>query len=291
MLVAVLSDKPELRERFCRLAGGEAAKGDITFYPCGGGVSLVEPTLYPDRIQPLLYSLSMADYAVLLVDGLSPKVGELIIALNSMRIAQGAIVSNVPLPISGTVLDKYGKAEGLDAAMALVKALQPEAAGEQQMALVHLAEQVKTVGHVAHGVVKSGKIRKQDRLFALPEKKEIEVRSIQAGGQEADEAAAGTLVSMAFRGEPFERGILAPMRNDYEVSSIINGRFAKSPFFRDELKGRIHAYTNMQFVEGTLNESDLTLSQPIAFEKGEQIVIVDASNQKLRIAGVFQSKW
>lgn len=81
------------------------------------------------------------------------------------------------------------------------------------------------------------------------------------------------------------------MRNDYEINNVVNGRFAKSPFFRDELKGKIHAYTNMQYVEGTLNDSDITLSQPLAFEKGEQIVIVDASNQKLRIAGIFQSKW
>ncbi|MDD5339632.1 MAG: hypothetical protein PHV13_00100 [Candidatus ainarchaeum sp.] len=291
MLVAVLSDKPELREQFCRLAGKEAAKGDITFYPCEAGITLVEPTNYPDKIQPLLYSLSMADYAVLLVDGLSPKVGELIIALNSIRLDRGMIVSNVPLPISGTVLDKYEKLPDMAAAAAKVKALQPEAAGEQSIALIHRAEQVKSLGHVAHGVIKSGKIRKHDRMFALPEKKEIEVRSLQVGGQDADEAVAGAEVSLVFSGEPFEKGILAPMRNDYEISNVVNGRFAKSPFFRDELKGKIHAYANMQYVEGTLNDSDITLSQPMAFEKGEQIVIVDASNQKLRIAGIFQSKW
>lgn len=291
MLVAVLSDKPELRKRFCALAGKEATGDGITFYPCEAGITLVEPTDYPEKIQPLIYSLSMADYAVLLVDGLSPKVGELIIALTSMRIDRGMIMSNVPLPIGGTVLDKYENVADLAAAAAKVKALQPEAGGEQMVALVHRTEQVKSLGHVAYGVVKSGKIRKQDKLYVLPEKKEIEVRSLQVGGSEADEAVAGTHVSLVFKGEPFEKGILVPMRNEYEISNVVNGRFAKSPFFRDELKGKIHAYANMQFVEGTLNESDITLSQPLAFEKGEQIVIVDASNQKLRIAGIFQSKW
>jgi hypothetical protein len=47
----------------------------------------------------------------------------------------------------------------------------------------------------------------------------------------------------------------------------------------------------MQYLEGTVTDNDLTLSQPLAFEKGESILVVDASNQKLRIAGVFQSKW
>jgi len=47
----------------------------------------------------------------------------------------------------------------------------------------------------------------------------------------------------------------------------------------------------MQFVEGNVFENELKLSAPLAFEKGEMILVVDASNQKLRIAGVFQSKW
>jgi hypothetical protein len=71
----------------------------------------------------------------------------------------------------------------------------------------------------------------------------------------------------------------------------VNGRFSKTPFFRDELKGKIHAYANMQFVEGHMSDNDLTLGQPIAYEKGEIMLVVDASNQKLRIAGPFQSKW
>jgi selenocysteine-specific translation elongation factor len=120
---------------------------------------------------------------------------------------------------------------------------------------------------------------------------DIEIRSIHKNSAEAEDAAAGSLVEIAYKGDLFERGMLVELRHGFEVENVVNGRFNKSPFYKDEIKGRIYAYTNMQFVEGTVTDNDITLSAPLAFEKGESILIVDASNQKLRIAGVFQSKW
>lgn len=295
MFVAVLSDKPELREQFCKSIGRETGKDDISFYSANASnriLTLVEPTLYPEKIQPLLYTLSIADCAVLLVDTLTPKIGEIIVALNALRIEKGVVVSGVQLPIAGTVLDKYEKATDISTAKEKLLVLQRGDGGENTVALVDKAFTVKSVGNVALGVVKSGKIKKHDRLFLLPTKKEIEVRSIQISDVDSEEAVAGDRFGIAYKGEAFEgRGILVPLRNEFQVEAVINGRFNKSPFFKDELKGKIHAYTNMQFVEGTVTDNDLTLSQPLAFEKGETILVVDASNQKLRIAGTFQSRW
>jgi len=294
LFVAVLSDKPELREQFCRLVGKETGKDDISFYSASHGgrtLTLVEPTLYPEKIQPLLYTLSMADCAVVLVDALTPKVGEMIVALNAMRIEKGVLVSAVQLPLAGTVLDKYQKAASMDAAKEMLLALQRDAGGESTVALVDKSFAVKSVGNVALGAVKSGKISKHEKLFLLPSQKEIEVRSLQISDADTEEAPAGSRFGMAYKGELLERGVLVPLRNEFQVENVVNGRFSKSPFFKDELKGRIHAYTNMQFVEGTVTDNDLTLLQPLAFEKGEIIVVVDASNQKLRVVGTFQSKW
>lgn len=294
MFVAVLSDRPELRERFCKLVGKETGKDDISFYSVkadGRITTLIEPTLYPEKIQPLLYTLTMADAAVLIVDSLTPKVGELIVALDSMRIGKGIVVSSAALPLAGTVLDKYDKAADMDAAKEKMLAWTRDSAGEETVALVDKAFSVKSVGNVALGVVMSGSIKKHDKLFLLPSKKEIEVRTLQISDADCDEAMAGARFGMAYKGEPMDRGVLVPLRNEFKVEPIVNGRFSRSPFFKDELKGKIHAYVDMQFVEGYLTDNDLTLSQPLAFEKGKTILVVDASNQKLRIAGTFQSRW
>ena len=109
--------------------------------------------------------------------------------------------------------------------------------------------------------------------------------------KDVDEAKPGDRFGVAYKGDILERGVLVPLRNDFQVESIVNGKFSKSPFFKDELRGKIHAYSNMQFIEGTVSENELKLDRPMAFLKGDLVAIIDASNQKLRVAGVFQSKW
>lgn len=294
MFVAVLSDKPELRERFCQSVGKETGKEDIAFYSSensGRTITFVDPRPYPEKIQPLLYALSMADAVVLLVETLTPKIGEIIVALDSLGLDRGILMSASPIPFKGTVLDKYEKVPDMEAAKAKALALPEAAGGETILALSERTEAVKSIGNVAYSSVKSGKIRKQDKLFFLPGGKDIEVRSIHVNGSEVEEAGAGSRIELAFKGDLFERGIIVPLRHEHQVENVVNGKFVKSPFYKDEIKGRIHAYTNMQYVEGTVTDNDLTLLQPLAFEKGESILVVDASNQKLRIAGVFKSKW
>lgn len=291
MIVAVISDKPELRERFCSMVGKQTGEGDIRVFSVEGSpIHLVEPTAYPERIQPLLYTLSLADYVVLLVDSLTPKVGELVVALESFKADKGLLVSLAPLPLKGTILDKYEKTD-MEGAKQKVLSLQPEAGGETLLALVHKSEAVKSIGNVMHGAVRSGTLAKADKLFLLPDGKDIEIRTLKADGKDADSAKSGSVFEISYKGDLFERGILVPIRHEHQVENVINGNFVKSPFFKDELKGRIHAYSNLQYVEGVVNENDLTLSAPMAYEKGESIIVVDASNQKLRIAGVFRSKW
>jgi selenocysteine-specific translation elongation factor len=294
LFVAVLSDKPELREKFCRMAGSEISRAELVFYSAESGgkpLTLIDPVHFPEKVQPLLYSLSMADYVVVLADGVTPKLGEIIVAVNCLKMEKGIIVSGSPLPLAGTSLENFEKAADMESAKAKLLALPQPEYRQEFVALVDRMENVKSVGNVAHGVVRAGSLKPHDKLFVLPDKKEVEVRSVQVNGKEVAEAQAGALFSMAFKGDPFERGILVPMRNEFEVGNIVNGRFAKTPFFRDELKGKIHAYSNMQFVEGHMTDNDLTLGAPIAYEKGDIMLVVDASNQKLRIAGPFQSKW
>lgn len=294
MFVAVLSDNPGLREKFCAMLGSQTSKSDLAFYSAGDGgkaITLIDPVQFPEKVQPLLYSLSMADHVVLLSDGISPKLGEIIVALNCLKADKGIIVSASPLPVAGTTLEKFEKVPDMESAKAKLLALPAPEYGEGTVAFVDRMEAVKSVGNVAHGILRGGTLKPADKLFVLPEKKEIEVRSLQVNGKDVEKVSAGERFSMAYRGEAFERGIVVPLRHEFEIGNIVNGRFSKTPFFKDELKGKIHAYSGMQFVEGHMTENDLTLSHPIAYEKGEIMLVVDASNQKLRIAGPFQSKW
>jgi len=242
MFVAVLSDKPELREKFCAALGAKDAGSEIIFYSVDAGgrpLTLIDPAGFPEKVQPLLYSLSMADYAVVLADGVTPKLGEIIVALNCLKMDKGVIVSAGPLPVAGTTLDKFERVSDMESAKAKVLALPAPEYGEGTVALIDRTEAVKSVGNVAYGILKSGSLKPGDKLYLLPEKKELEVRSLQISGKDAESAPAGVRFAMAFKGEPFERGIMVPLRNEFEVGNIVNGRFSKTPFYKDELKGKI----------------------------------------------------
>ncbi|MBI5224127.1 hypothetical protein HY990_06935 [Candidatus Micrarchaeota archaeon] len=294
MFVTVLSDKPELRESFCKSMGKEISRDEFALYSMDAPdrkIYLIDPVHYPEKIQPLLHSLSMSDYVVLIVDTLTPKVGELLVALNSIKAERGIIVSSLQLPVNGTVLAKYDKVAYVASVKEKILAASASSSGENAFGLVYKTENIPSRGHVAFGVLRGGKVKKADKMFLLPEAKDLEVRSVHSGGSEPEELSAISHFEIAYKGDLIQHGILAPLRHGFEVQNIVNGKFTKSPFFKDEIKGKIYAYLNMQYVEGHVTENDLTLSAPLAFEKGDSMLIIDASNQKLRVAGVFQSKW
>ena len=290
MFVSVLSDKPEVRVQFCSLFGSSTSSDDISFYNANGRV-VVEPTLFPNKIQSLLHSLAIADFVVLIVDQLTPHVGEIIVALDLLRKDKGVLVTSLNLPIGGTALEKYHKTNDLNVAKAKVLELNAEQNDEQLFALIDKSHSVPETGHVALGVVKGGKLKKQETFFLLPDKKEVAVRSVRLNDKEVEEAVVGDRFGIVYKGDLIERGILAPLRNNFEISSSVNGRFLKSPFFKDDLDHKVHIYHNYQFVEGNVSDNELRLDKPIAYQKGDRILVVDPSNQKLRIAGVFTSAW
>ncbi len=294
MFVTVLSDKPELRENFCKSIGKEFLRDELALYSLDGAnkkIYLVDPLQYPEKIQPLLHSLSMSDYVVLIVDSLTPKVGELLVALNSIKAEKGIIVSTLNLPVNGTVLSKYDKVSDINMVKEKLLSYSASSSGENVFGLVYKTQNIPSRGHVAFGALKGGNVKKGDNLFLLPGGTELEVRSIHLADLDVSELDSISHFEIAYKGDLIPSGIVAPLRNEFQVENIVNGKFTKSAFFKDELKGKIYAYLNMQYVEGHVTDNDLTLSSPLAFEKGDSILIIDASNQKLRVAGVFQSKW
>ena len=147
-------------------------------------------------------------------------------------------------------------------------------------------------GNVALGIIKSGKIKKQESFYLLPDRKELAVRNVHLNDKDVDEAGKGDRFGISYKGEVIQnRSLLVPLRNNFEVATSVNGRFIKSPFFKDDLEHKIHAYHNYQFVEAMVSSSELRLDKPLAYKKGDRILVVDSSNQKIRIAGVFTSAW
>jgi selenocysteine-specific translation elongation factor len=294
MFVAVLSDNPESRKKFCKLAGKETGSGDISFYTSnfqGTIRTLVEPTLYPDKLQPLLYALSLADYVVLIVGQPTPQTGEIIVALDLLGKKEGLILSETELPIKGTALEGYKRVDSDEDAKREVLSLNFQGPpGAPLFALTDSSFALKSVGNVMLGAVKAGKIRKRDKLLQLPSKMEAEVKSIQLNDADSAEVSAGGRFGICYKGELLERGILVSPESPLPIAKSIAGTFSKSPFFKGELPQKIHAYSSLQFVEGSVSGDSLELEREFAYLDGERILITDPGSRGLRICGVFIAK-
>ncbi len=294
MFIAVLSDQPAKRKEFCKLVGKETGNGDISFYSSnfqGTIRTLIEPSLYPDKLQPLLYTLSIADYVVVIADGLTPALGELIVTLDSLRKEKGILISSVELPIAKTVLEKYIHLQDFQEAKEKILSLPVQNSNEDvPFALVDSAFSVKSVGNVVLGALKSGLIKKRDKLLHLPSQIEMEVKNIQLNDKDVTEVSAGGRFGISYKGGLIERGILTAPSNSFSLAKSLLGQFTVSPFYKASVPKKIHAYLNLQFIEGTLEGQTLVLEKQIAFRQGERILITDPGSSKLRICGVFTPK-
>lgn len=291
MFIAVLSDKPEKREAFCKMLGKESGKEDIAFYTinmAGKINTVVEPVLYPQKIQPLVYSLYMADYIVVLAEQLTPQLGEIIVALDALKKDRGMLITQLDLPIKGTVLEKYERVADENTAREKILALNEEPSSEDELlAFVDKYLSVKSVGNVALGSIKEGKMKKHDRVIFLPDKKELEIRTVQINDKDVDEAVAGGRFGIAYKGEPIERGLLVSIRSEFENSKNIMGRFQQSQFYKDDISRKLHFCYAFRSVEGNVSENSVALDSEMSYRKRDPLLVLDPSNQKLRIVGSF----
>ena len=291
VFIAVLSDSPEKREEFCKLMGRETGKDDISFYAAnfGGKIrSIVEPTLYPQKVHPLAYSLYIADYVVVLADQVTPYIGEIIVALDALGKEDGLLVTGLELPVKGTVVEKYEQVPDMGAAKEKVLALSEEPSAEGELlAFVDKYVSVKSVGNVALGAVKEGKLNKRDKLIYLPGKVDVEVRSVQINDKDSESASAGERFGIAFKGEPIDRGMLVSIRSEFSNGKEIMGNFRQSPFYKDDISRKLSFCYGLNTVEGRVLDNSISLDKELPVRKRDPLLVLDPSNQKLRIVGSF----
>lgn len=291
MIITILSDSAEKRKEICKALGKETGTDDISFYSInyGGKIkTIIEPTLYPQKVQPLIYSIYAADLVVVAVDALNQFVGEMIVALEAAKKDRGILISSVPLPLKGTVLDKYEKFGSFEEAREKILNADVEAGGESELlALVDKAFSVKSVGSVALGLVKEGRMKKHDKLLFFPGKKNVEVKSIQLNDKDSEECGEGSRFGISYKGDEIERGQLLSFRAENKVDNSVLGKFEKSPFFKDDLNRKVHACLNFQFLECRVSETELKCDTPLSYRGHDRIIVLDPSNQKLRVVGAF----
>lgn len=259
----------------------------------------VTPNGFPEKIQPLLQAINLAEYVIFFVDKLDKFTGEQIIALDSLKKDKGILShsfevdeSKLDSMIKGTVIENYVKVEQdkIKEEIDKIKPILNE--GLSEMVVDHCFD-VKGVGTVILGKVTVGKIRQYDNLKLYPLGSEVLIKSIQMHDDPVTEAIFPARVGLAVKGvKPDEvgRGDIISEENAVLVTTEIELEFTKSPFYKNEIsEGQMCLVSiGLQIKAAkfsSINPLKLTFEKQIAYHTGDIAVLLKPESTTIRILG------
>jgi len=259
----------------------------------------VIPNGFPEKIQPLLQAINLAEFVIFFVDKLDKFTGEQIIAVDSLKKEKGILTHSFEVDeakldsmIKGTVLEKYVKVSPEKIKEELDK-IQPDIKeGPSEMVVDHCFD-VKGVGTVILGKVTVGKIKQYDNLKLYPSKLDVMIKSIQMHDDPVDESVCPARVGLAVKGvKPDEvgRGDIISQENAVLVTSEIELDFTKSPFYKSDIAAGQMCLVSVGLQIkaakfSSISPLKLIFEKPIAYHKDDIAVILKPESTTIRILG------
>ena len=276
------------------------SKSDITFYEkrtSDAILCLIAPSSFPEKVQPLIQTIALAEYVILNPPKIDKALGEQIVALDNIKIERGFIISSwlddeLRSFIKSTILEKY-QFVTLEELRQKLESLPEVPQDGQAKVLVDASFEVKGVGTVALGVVRRGTINQHDELEVFPQKKPVSVRSIQMHDDDVNSAHSPARVGLSIRGltaKEIERGDIVGSPNSLQISNELRIKFEKSRFYKGEISPSwtYHLCIGLQIKPVRVkvdNDMVITAEKPMAFEPQEKCLILDLNSASTRIVG------
>ena len=259
----------------------------------------VTPNGFPEKIQPLLQAINLAEFVIFYVDKLDKFTGEQIIALDSLKKDRGILShsfevdeSKLDSMIKGTVIENYAKVEPdkIKDEMDKIEPMIKE--GPSEMVVDHCFD-VKGVGTVILGKVTVNKIKQYDNLKLYPLGSDVLIKSIQMHDDPVTEAVCPARVGLAVKGvkpDDVGRGDIISQEGAVLVNSEIQLEFTKSPFYKSEIsEGQMCLVSvGLQIKAAkfsSINPLKLLFEKPIAYHTGDIAVILKPESTTIRILG------
>jgi selenocysteine-specific translation elongation factor len=249
-----------------------------------------------EKIQSLLQVLNMIDVPVLVIDNLTKEIGEMIVGINEMNFEKGFIVTDIrdaiqPL-IKNTCLEKF-EIIGENDLWPKLLSFNIERHDDFLMIPIDNYFNVKGVGTVILGIIKSGKISLHEKLIVEPIGKEVIAKGIQSQDKDIEEAGSGMRIGLNIKGvevEELKRGFVI-VKDKVEKSSEIVIKFKKNRFFKQEIKQDIPVLLSIGLqvvsctIESTGSELKLKSDQKIAYRKNQRCIVASQNDIMPRIIG------
>jgi len=254
---------------------------------------------FPDKIQPLLQAINIAEYVIFHVASLDKFTGEQIIALDLLGKKEGILSHSYDVDeskfnamIKGTVLENYKRIDSSNLKDEILKFPVIQNDGQTHIVIDHCFD-VKGVGTVALGKVISGKINQYDKLVHLQSGTEVMVKSIQMHDDDVKEAVSPARVGLSLKNikpDEITRGDILSIDNSAIILNEISLDFKKNQFYKNTISENEMCLVNigMQIKSGkfiSISPVKLKLDKPMVVLPNDTCVLLKPESQTIRIIG------
>ena len=259
----------------------------------------VAPNGFPEKIQPLLQAINIAEYVIFYVASLDRYVGEQIIALDMLGKSDGIISHSYEVDenqfnsmIKGTVLKNYKKIDSPNIKQELFSFVPITNDGPIQIVIDHCFD-VKGVGTVVLGKILQGTVKQYDKLKHLPTGSEVMIKSIQMHDDDMKEAVCPARVGLSLKGikpDEIQRGDILTIDDSLEVKTELLITFNQSPYYKEKISDNQMCLLNIGLQIkaakiSSISPFKLTLEKPIICKKNDICLLIRPESTSVRIIG------
>ena len=259
----------------------------------------VVPNGFPEKIQPLLQAINIAEYVIFYVASLDRYVGEQIIALNMLGKSNGIISHSYEVDenqfnsmIKDTVLKNYKKIDSLNIKDELSGFDPIINDGPLQIVIDHCFD-VKGVGTVVLGKILQGTVKQYDKLKHLPSGSEVMIKSIQMHDDDMKEAVCPARVGLSLKGikpDEIQRGDILTIDDSFDVKTELAVTFNQSPYYKGEISENQMYLLNIGLQIkaakiSSISPFKLMLEKPMICKKNDICILIKPESTTMRIIG------
>lgn len=274
---------------------------------------------YPDKLQSLLQSIFMSDFAILNISRLDSFLGEQILALDIFNIRKGFILYSYDIDIEKikniikkTSLSSFQILDNVEQLKTCLSELQTVEAEEDKenetkpitttnpnnsvyIPIDHVFD-VKGVGTVILGCIKEGRVKIYDELEINPLNKPVVIKSIQMHDDPVNDSKKSSRVGLAVKGVSAKDVSRGDIITSPGLSKIINDsfqiKFNKNPYYKEDIVETQNYMISIGLQIRTVKikkigntELNITLEKPIAHIKNELCIVFSPDSKTMRIMG------
>jgi len=259
----------------------------------------IVPNGFPEKIQPLLQAINIAEYVIFYIASLDKYVGEQIIALDMLGKKDGIISHSYEVDenqfnsmIKNTVLKNYKKVESPNIKQELLNFPSITNDGPIQIVIDHCFD-VKGVGTVVLGKILRGIVKQYDKLKHLPSNSEVMIKSIQMHDDDMKEAVCPARVGLSLKGikpDEIQRGDILTTDESIMTKNDLEILFEQSPYYKEEVSENQMCLINigLQIKAAkilSVSPLKLVLEKPIVCRKNDICLVIKPESTTVRIIG------